>query len=760
MITSFKLKVSVIYYLPILSWTHTSPFLSACFLCIFFVSSIILTLAENDRRGASIESSSFGPLDARATNGNLNNVAVPFHVSENWLAAINEYKNVLSYMLAGLHASLSTVFKSYETQATDRQLESFLTDESLRDDFIAERQEESFHSMRSETLLFWEQYKIRILNFERLKLDLEDIDNLFDDAGDSEACNTTVKEYIIAKNGDSILEFVNRTTQRPSHQFIRFRVSSHLLSEASPLFAQFLSPQRIQEETPYEMIGQLPPPPSKYKCKDGSEIKLYRMPQVEFNENDALTILLQAAHMHHSKVPREVDFPLFVSIAEVCLRYNCTSPLELQVEYQWLPQWIHMISDENIDGFLLISYTFGLRRIFTRMSKSTILNVANEEELQAKSSWPKAVRDKIHATRSAKVAQVYECCRNAANAFFRPPAKTIDQGMGGELMRLTSKPRCPKGSHICDATNLGWIMLALNELQLLSEFMKDSSSCETLSPPKRSLKELVDCLRLIPSPPGIHSGICDYITVFRSDINDIYNSVVGLTLRDVSGKNGWALSKHAGATEDRFDDLPRDQNELEAPMEYANSRTVAMSNEDINIRILSNLNDLDDLVSAAMIDKSFYRAYKQNEAVLLKNMIKETERKNTMSLLLANSEVPGFARVEGKNDEQKSLVSEVSHENDKFVVESGDGESLLDGESGDEDDDEDEEAPMTEEEAARILWPEQEDANVDEVREEATEKCLMGDTPPVENKIRTVDDEKMLGVEKDKALGLGSGGVI
>lgn len=189
------------------------------------------------------------------------------------------------------------------------------------------------HRMKSEKLLFWEQYKIRSLNYDKLKLDVQATEKLFDVGDSSEAPNTPIREYIIAKAGDTILEFANAAAEM--HPMLRFRVSSHLLAEASPYFAQILTQGG---ENSLESITDIPPPPSPYTCKDGTDVKVYRMPQIELNDHESLTILLHAAHMHNQKVPREIDFPVFVSIAEVCLRYRCTSPLELQVEYQWLPR--------------------------------------------------------------------------------------------------------------------------------------------------------------------------------------------------------------------------------------------------------------------------------------------------------------------------------------------------------------------------------------------------------------------------------------
>lgn len=529
-------------------------------------------------------------------------------------------------MLESLRTNLLSTYKSYQPEVSQRQLEVFLTDRALRRSLISKWREESVHRTRSEKLHFWEEYRIRSSNFDNLKKDIQTIENIFSESEPVVPRKaTTSREYVIAKHGDTVLEFPNIASE--NLPIMRFRVSSHLLAAVSPLFSQFLSPQ--PGSAPLDLANQLPPPPTKHVCKDGMEVKVYKMPQIEGNNHDALTILLHAAHMQRENVPRQIDFPTFVSIANVCLRYRCTKPLEMQVEYEWLPQWVHMVGNDDYDGFLLISYTFGLRRIFTRMSKTAILNAVSDEEIHTKELWPQPVRDKIRATRAAKLAQIHECCTNSIAEYFRSPVERANRRSNVGSLQLTSLPRCPRNSHMCDATNLGWLMLVYNELQILPSITKDVGFNDLPRAPKRSVKELVDCLRLMPSAPQVHSGICDYAAAFRSDINDIYNSVTGLTLRDITGKNGWALSKHAGPTEDPDNDLPREIIELEAPLvsPSCTQRAIAMSNEDINFRILSHLEDIDDLNAAAMIDKSFYNAYKRNEASLLKIIMKAERRK-------------------------------------------------------------------------------------------------------------------------------------
>jgi hypothetical protein len=493
------------------------------------------------------------------------------------------------------------------------------------------------------------------------------------------------------------------------------------------------------------------------------EVKVYRMPQIELNNHDSLTILLHAAHMHNQKVPREIAFPVFVSIAEVCLRYRCTSPLELQVEYQWLPQWMHMAGDDQSpDGLLLISYAFGLRGIFTRMSKTAILNAVDENQIQSKELWPQTVRDKINAIRSAKLAQIHECCTNAIEEYFKPPQEDTERKASVGSLILTTVPRCPRGSHLCDATNLGWLMLVYNELRVLPGIMKNVGFHDLPKSPRRSIKELVDCLRLMPSAPQVHSGVCDYAPAFRSAINDIYNSIQGLTLKDVSGKSGWALSKHA-----EEDHVSLEVHELPVPDqdEDQNATSTMSSHEAICLRILSHLDDEDDLAAAAMIDKGFYSAYKRNEAALLRNVMKAVRRR-TMSMVTPEN---AFARDALRRDiappSSWNVGSCQNGEASKYLrsdnITSTPPSDLYDVSPSYSPISENE-PPMSAEEAHKILWPDsvlppptKPDSRSADLPVERNEKYLMGDVAHIEDKARIQEDTKHLRDEKDAALGLG-----
>ena len=455
-----------------------------------------------------------------------------------------------------------------------------------------------------------------------------------------------IEEIVIAPHGDAILEFANNHPESTgSEPVLQFRVTSHMLAETSPIFARIFSghAKSLYLHDDDDINYQLPPPGTRYICRDGSEAKLYRMPQFETNDHQCMEILLRGAHMHNDQeIPREVTFEQFVAIAECCMRYKCTSPLELVVEHRWLPQWMHKGADDMPDGMLAISYAFGLRTLFTRMSKSAILNLVDERDLQSK-PWPQKIKDKIWAVRCAKVAQVYACCTSTIQEYIRPPTRNPAddvQPINPSDLRgnhpstalpqpvasvLSTTPRCPKGSHWCDAGNLGWMMLVYNELNILSQVLRPGvlmHLSDSAEQPSRSLAQIVEALRRVPSPlsPIHRGGVCDPSTAFRAAVNDIFNSVAGLTLHDVSGKShGWALSKHRQTEPQEVITWGLDR----MAANDRNHHSVATEfHEHVRLKVLSYIDDLDDLHTAAMINRRWYDTYKTHELYLMRNILR------------------------------------------------------------------------------------------------------------------------------------------
>ncbi|KAK6067836.1 hypothetical protein SCUP234_11447 [Seiridium cupressi] len=539
----------------------------------------------------------------------------PPYTYEEHLDLIRTWSTCLENLLGILQTSLMTCYKACEPDASPAMVEQILHDKTFRRIAVSRMRNASVAATTPANLDFFSKCDMQFRDYDKLAADVSEMRRLLQNGESGISPDRTIEEIIISQRGDAILEFAN--TESEEFPVYRFQVSSHMLAETSPIFAQMFNVSSILPALDGESSQGLPPSPSRYTCEDGAEVRLFRMPQLELNVENSLEILLHAAHMHNDKVPREIGFDRFVAIAEAAMRYRCTAPLELSVEYLWLPQWMHKATEDMPDGLLLISYAFGLRRLFTRVSKTAILNITDREDLDSK-SWPQAIKDKVWAVRAAKMGQVHHCCSDALQEYLRcPPSISPDIVKDGTPGLVpTIKPRCSKGSHACDAMCLGWLMMLFNELHVLPQIMYSTGLTRRPPLPKRSLNQLINSLRFMAGPPQSHAGPCDFASTFRAAVNDIYNSVSGLTLFDVSGKHGWALSKHKSF-------MP--QAVLRLGGQLPDPGVVKRTTEDVALNIMRTLDSLEDIHSAALVNKAFFQAFKENELLILRGLIGKTK---------------------------------------------------------------------------------------------------------------------------------------
>lgn len=819
------------------------------------------------------------------------------------LAAIRDWRAVLVKLLQSHRRSLAATIQVYDRDAPLEVTEKALDDPDYRAGMIQEmraRKSPLPSNAPANSPAYWPWYERRFRHYDAVKETIMQVDRQLMTAaeGAGKRARKIVRDYVIAPRGNAVLEFAN--TGDYHTPLLRFRVSSHMLAETSPIFeavfgGQFSHP-RILDRDLRELDGQVPrEPPRSVACADGSSVKLYSMPQLEPNKEEALTILLYAAHMQNEKVPREISFEQFTAIAEVCLKYQCTSPLELFVEHRWLPAWLHKASEHQPDGILLISYAFGLRRLFTRMSKTALLNIVDEEELWAK-PWPNAMKEKIWAVRNAKLAQVYDACVGAVQDYFRPPGHLFGAGVPPSdnpprtssmlrpssyfsnpplpsyvsLFSLTSAPRCPKGDHWCDATSLGWLLLVLNELQLIWTIVNPSvvptAQGQHIQQP-RSLAQLLDVLRSVPGPPHpAHPGstVCDPAPALRAAVNDVYNSISGLTLFDVDGKrHGWGLSKHrlnepqtiqnvslgklsldglslrdeavepAQArkedtlglllmdTEDSLSDSGTEaditedgEREVEDGSIDDNTQRYQPSppptfapDETICLGIMRHAGTFDDLHALALVSRAFYAAFKKNELALMRPLI-GVWRRQTLSALAGGpaqsqdvlpQELARLEELQAKSEEKRRNNHPPPHTisppppsarhlsmEEESLAEAAqlecscttDAEGSNEGGGGDKAEHRSgEPREMTEEEAGRILWPDQPSQPAHNTvarylakgkmaeppawavlaREDSGEKFLAGDLSLLtEDKSLAVLGDKSLGEDLDRRKGITS----
>ncbi|KAG6028795.1 hypothetical protein E4U40_000808 [Claviceps sp. LM458 group G5] len=571
-------------------------------------------------------------------------------VSEVYLNAMRDWRGCLETLCDAFRSSLADTYKSYERYATPEMLDLLFTSKKFRRDAVHRMRNASVTRMLSADPQFFPRYEIRFRNYERVKRELIEARQLLQSAESGILPTRQVQEFIMSPQGDAMLEFANHATG-PSPRVdpvLRFRVSSRALADTSPIFARMFSGRSssLHVHEAEDIQPCLPPSPTPYMCEDGTEAQLYRMPQYEINRLQSFEVLMHAAHMHTELVPNTVSFERFVAIAECSLRYKSTAPLERVVQESWLPQWLHRGTDMP-DGLLVISYAFGIRELFTRMSKRMILSLVDEKDLQTR-PWPQKIRDKIWAVRCAKLDQIYACCTGiileylprpthqaniSAESDHQPPsntATTTSPTMTATTPLFTLPSRCPRGSHGCDAANLGWLLLNFNEMHLLPHILQPSLLSHSRShtspkPPPRSLAHTIDISRKMPSPvvsPMHHSGICDPSLAFRAAIDDIHSSIHGLTLHDISGKShGWALSK------DRIGDpqiVPTMGLRRMAAGDERPCAVVATEFEfpdAVRVRILAQVDDLGDLRALARMNRAFFETYKRWEVWLVRRFL-------------------------------------------------------------------------------------------------------------------------------------------
>ncbi|KAK0628254.1 hypothetical protein B0T17DRAFT_486839, partial [Bombardia bombarda] len=563
-----------------------------------------------------------------------------------WLESVREWKSCLEHLVAEHKKSLADTYKRYEHVAAPEILDALFADWESRARVVSlwVKNFGGPYKRRHDQLNVAIKWQTQFQHYDQLVQDLSDIAELLrQQESGIPFSQRDIQEHIIAPRGDSILEFSNASTEgAPVH---RFRVSSHMLSETSPIFARMFS-KNDSEDGREDLKDDLPPPPTPFTCVDGSRVLVYRMPQIELNQDSSMTILLHAAHMHNDQVPRDITYEQFVAVAATSIRYRCSKPLDLVVEHRWLPQWIHKATDDIPDGLVLISYAFGMRCLFSRVTKTAILSLADESELQAK-NWPAAIKDKMWAVRSTKVAQVVAACSSTISEYLNPikppPPPPSSSSFSANTptsigfasspspgaLDFSSTPRCPKGSHGCDATNLGWLMLVCNELQLLSGMFQPALSAGLKPPPQRSLAQMLDALRSMNSPPHpIHPGrgVCDPAPAFRSAINDIFNSVSGLTIAEIDGvRQDWVVS-NKGLDEPTVAatlNLNSSSNGNGLP----SAVTKALKEEHICAKILEAVETFGDLHAVAMVTPAFYTAYKKHELVIMRSIIKADRRR-------------------------------------------------------------------------------------------------------------------------------------
>ncbi|KAI0018136.1 hypothetical protein F4780DRAFT_781696 [Xylariomycetidae sp. FL0641] len=561
-------------------------------------SSIYRYTGSDTRRSSSRDTPDL--ISPRRTKNSIDALSPLTSQEEQRAEAVREWEKCLEFLAETLRRSLLETYNRFETGATPQGFEEICADKEARRPCISRMRETSIEKMVSADLSYFPKYRVRFFNYDTVRKDLAEVRLLLYAGGTGIAAERTIHEHTIKQDGDVMLEFANKECDAyPVH---RFRVSSHFLKETrSPIFTRMLleagptttttttipspssppppPPPSSSSPDPGEpadgLAGELPPPPTYCRARDGAEVLLYRMPQTELNAAGSLEVLLHAAHAHFhtgavAAVPRALPFAAFAAVAAACLRYRCAGnpPLLLFAESFWLPQWRappppDAAAPARLDDLLAIAQAFGLRADFRALSRVAVLVVADERGRP----WPGPVRRAVAAARRARFDQVFARARREWLAYVDPAPETETEREPGEVRHKAGPTRCPRGDPACDARNLGWLTRALARLGLLPRVLglpppspspssspspSPSSSSPSdhhhhhhhpaaladrlpAAPPRQSLLQLLDALRAVEGPA--RDGICcDPAPPFRAAVaEDVLNSVEGLDLRRVVG---------------------------------------------------------------------------------------------------------------------------------------------------------------------------------------------------------------------------------
>ncbi|KAI5924509.1 hypothetical protein F4810DRAFT_127580 [Camillea tinctor] len=557
---------------------------------------------------------------------------------DHYVAVVREWERCLQELSEAIRKSLQDTYNEHNQHPTPEGFERICKDKMARKDTIKSMRDISVSKVLSEDLGFFPKYDIRFRNYDQMKKDLALMHPQVPTPEPEISPEREIVTRIISASGDVMLEFANRDA--PSYPVFRFRVSSSVLADKSSFFKRlFNSDAKSISDDHVFHHGQQSLPTSLF----GSDVKLYSLPETELNRKDSLEILLHAAHGENNRLPRDIEFEQFVAIAEVCLRYHCTSPLEYSVEVSWLPQWADKTVPAMRDGLLLISYAFGLPADFTHLSRAAILHTPDDAALDAK-PWPQPIRDQIRARRHAYTAQVYDRCRALLREYTTPAEYADPDALPGGILQPVGKTRCARGYPECDAANLGWIVMCLRDLGVLPHVLlvpapSPSPSATNLlppqshpppPPPKRSLAQLLGALSRMTSHVHAHGGVaCDFAPAFRLEMRDIEACVEGLRLADVPspsassapshGQGFWALSR-------ANPEYPRVFNTCATAAGAGVGTTKALEGEkalreDTRLRILMAVRNTRDLRALAGVNRAFYGTWRRNRGVLVRSIL-------------------------------------------------------------------------------------------------------------------------------------------
>ena len=150
---------------------------------------------------------------------------------------------------------------------------------------------------------------------------------------------------------------------------VTFKVSSHALSFASPVWKKFIFP-------PFPQITES----SSHESKKSKAVEAFSDIELNFTEDntDALLILLQIAHLQFSDIPKTLPYETHLGVAILCDQYDCRRLVKPWVQGWMRKGWNELWNELQLpclEGWLFIAWYFGRQKLFEELAMTYVLQM-------------------------------------------------------------------------------------------------------------------------------------------------------------------------------------------------------------------------------------------------------------------------------------------------------------------------------------------------------------------------------------------------
>ena len=160
---------------------------------------------------------------------------------------------------------------------------------------------------------------------------------------------------------------------------IQFKVSSHALCFASPVWKKFLFP-------PFQTLDTETDTDGNNERKGDMSFRECSAKEIDFSEDDgdALLILLRIAHLQLNQVAMSpLHYERLYQIAILCDQYDCAPLLR-----PWLESWLGAATERSgrrgQEGWLFIAWVFGREKVFEDLARELLCQVSIGDDGQCR----------------------------------------------------------------------------------------------------------------------------------------------------------------------------------------------------------------------------------------------------------------------------------------------------------------------------------------------------------------------------------------